>query len=221
MWFHTIVLSVYVYIVVAFYTGGVGGLFLSRQVNISIGYVGMVFILLSMAMSSICYFWNFADHYLSYRKYFGVVGFVYSFIHLIISLTLIQVRIGLGPFLMNPENILPFYAGLASLLLLFFLTVISHGEAIRKLGGGLWRRLMRFGYLALILAVVHTAARKLPDWVMWSTGNADFLLPPFGLIMLVGTIVVILLRILMYFDIKKKNLHLAPASKKDGGETSK
>lgn len=206
MWFHTLCFSFYVYVIVAFYTAGINGMLISRQVNVTVGYVSLVLILLSMAMSSICYFWNFADRYLQYRKYFGVVGFMFAFVHFVISFTLIQTWAGIDKFLANPENIIPFYTGLGSLLLLTFLTVISYHWAIKAFGAEWWRRLLRFGYLALILGVVHTAARGGGDWMLWLTGKADYLFPPFGLLMATGTIVIILLRIAMYIDIKRNHL---------------
>ncbi len=205
MWMHSILLSFYVYIVVAFYTSGITGFLVSRQVNISIGYIGLIFILLSMAMSSICYFWNFADRYLAYRKYFGILGFVYSLIHFVISFTLIQVRTGFIPFLQDPSNTLPFFAGLSSLVILFVLTSLSHRIPMRWLGPW-WRRIMRFGYLALILAVVHTAARQGGEWIGWISFQREYLLPPFGLLMFIATAVVLLLRVIMWYGIVHKKV---------------
>ncbi len=205
MWLHSILLSLYVYVVVAFYTSGITGFLVSRQVNISIGYVGLIFLLLSMGMSSICYFWNFADRYLAYRKYFGILGFVYSLIHFVISFTLIQVRTGFGLFLQDPSNTLPFFTGLSSLLILLTLTVLSHRIPMRWLGKW-WRRIMRFGYLALILAVLHTAARQGGEWIGWITFQREYVLPPFGLLMFIATCVVLLLRALMWYGVVHKKV---------------
>lgn len=204
MWIHVVGLAFYLYVIICFYTAGIRGLFEPKFVNIAIGYVSMFLILLSMGMSSICYFWNFADRYLMYRKHFGIVGFIYAAMHFGLSLLLVQKWVGLPAFFANPKTPFPFTTGLISLLVLAFMTVISHRLAIRYLGGPLWRALLRGGYLAIIFAVLHTAARKGEVWWLWVTGQANYILPPMGLLVFVAMIVVLGLRVGMEIDIRRK-----------------
>ena len=204
LWTNSIIVSVYVYIVVALYIGGIEGLGELRLVNKATGYVGYILILLSMAMSSFCYFWNFADKYMLYRKYLGVVGALYACFHFVFSLYLIMRFTTLTEFILNPDNTAPFFLGLAATVVLVFLIVISFKWAVTVLGGTLWRNLLRLGYLAVIFSILHLCWRSVGDWVAWLQQENGILLPPMSLLMALVTGVILFLRLLMQWSIMKK-----------------
>ena len=58
--------------------------------NKAVADTSVVLISLSMLFSSICYFWNFADTKIVYRKHLGLVGFAYAVVHLLLSFSALK-----------------------------------------------------------------------------------------------------------------------------------
>jgi len=63
---------------------------------------------------------------------------------------------------------------------------------------------MRLGYAAVVLGILHIAARQGGEWLAWITFQRDAILPPFGLILFVATAVVLVLRLIMWYGIVHK-----------------
>jgi DMSO/TMAO reductase YedYZ heme-binding membrane subunit len=201
-WIDTVLLSVIIYIFLVFYIGGAGGFFALRTVNLAVGYVSYVLVLLSMGMSSICYFWDFADRFMIYRKHLGIVGFVYAGFHFFLSLLLINQFVGFGRFFATDSNWIPFATGTLAFCILLFLTIISHGYAVRHLGGKLWRALLRMGYAAVVLSIIHIGARQYPQWFAWVAGESESLLPPLSLPTFALTCVILAWRLMMEYHLR-------------------
>ncbi|MCX7996626.1 MAG: ferric reductase-like transmembrane domain-containing protein [Patescibacteria group bacterium] len=197
MWFQAIVFAVYIYILTALYIGGIRGLLLPQFVEIALGYTSLVLLLCAMGMSSICYFWDFADRYMGYRKHFGVLAWLYASMHFGLMLVHAEYRVGLETYVSDPRTAGPLYASLTTLLILTFMTVISHRLAIRNLGEEMWRVLLRLGYLALMFAMARIAMTDGVSWWAWLTGDSEALLPPLGLLLFTGGLVVLTLRTAM------------------------
>lgn len=180
------------------------GVLHTRVANTALGYSAYMLILLAMAMSSICYFWNFADKYMIYRKYLGIMGSIYALLHFILSLLLILERTSLTDFILNPRNTVPFITGFISLVLLLFLTSISYAWAAKLLGGKLWRALLRLGYAAVILSVIHMSWRNMESWGEYLSGDTLMLFPPLSMLISVVTLVILFLRLIMQYDLSQK-----------------
>jgi hypothetical protein len=73
LWYQSLSLACYIYIICGLYVGGLEGLVNPKLVNIAVGHTGMIMVILSMGMSSITYYWHVADHAMLFRKYFGIV----------------------------------------------------------------------------------------------------------------------------------------------------
>lgn len=203
LWFQSLSLASYVYIIVALYIAGLDGLVTPRYVNLALGDTATIMVILSMGMSSITYYWHVADHAMLFRKHFGIIGFVFSLFHFIFSLVLIEQHRTLTAFIWDPHNTVAFFTGLGAFIILTFMTVISHRLAVKYLGGRVWRVLLRLGYVAILLSVVHIMWRNWGEWFGWLTGKSDSLFPPMGLLITVAAVSVCILRIGMYFGTKK------------------
>jgi DMSO/TMAO reductase YedYZ heme-binding membrane subunit len=204
LWYQSLSLACYIYIICGLYVGGLEGLVNPKLVNIAIGHTAFIMVLLSMGMSSITYYWHVADHAMLFRKYFGIIGFVFTLFHFIISLLLIGKWSVLISFIANPRNTVAFFTGLAALLILAFMTIISHRLAIKLLGGSLWRNLLRLGYLAVLLSLVHILWRNWQFWLGWLMGKSESFVPPLGLLVTVAAVTICILRVAMIFGHKKK-----------------
>jgi DMSO/TMAO reductase YedYZ heme-binding membrane subunit len=204
LWYQSISMACYIYIIVGLYIGGLEALVNPRMVNLALGHTGMIMVILSMGMSSITYYWHVADHAMLYRKYFGIVGFVFSLFHFIYSLVLIEQKTDLLVFIANPRNTVAFFAGLAAMLILIFMTVISHKKAVQLLGGRVWRNLLRLGYAAILLALLHILWRNWHVWLGWLMGRSDSFVPPIGLLVTVAAVTICILRVMMIFGHKPK-----------------
>ena len=202
LWFQSLSLACYIYIICGLYVGGLEGLVNIKLVNIAIGHTGMLMVILSMGMSSITYFWHVADHAMLFRKYFGIIGFVFAMFHTIISLLMIGKWSTFVVFVQNPRNTVAFFTGLAALSILAFMTIISHRLAIKLFGGRVWRNLLRLGYAAILLSLVHILWRNWQEWLGWLMGRSESFVPPLGLLVTIAAITICILRLAMVFGPK-------------------
>lgn len=175
-----------------------GTKFSLRLLNKSTAWNAILLIGLSLALSGLCYFWNTFDSKIIYRKYLGIVGFVYAVFHAALTLYLLSSRFNIVTYFLSPENVVAFTAALISLLLLTFLTLISHHAAIDYFGGKNWKVLMRFSYIAFVAAMVHFFLKTGDDVLKWVFSGSIF--PPIAATMVIFAILVLLLRILVYID---------------------
>jgi len=169
--------------------------------NRVISNAAMVMVGLSFIASSVCYFWDFADRYIIYRKYWGLVGFWLVCVHGFVSLA--QKEFDLGFFLL-PQNLVAFLCALGAFLILLMMALISNVAAVKKLGGKRWRAALRVGYLAYVLAIVHIAYKAFPQWTQMM--GTDSPLPPLSLVVVLFGFIVIFMRLALTIALgSKKN----------------
>jgi len=171
-----------------------------RVWNRSFADAGMFLIGMSFALSGLCYFFNFLDTKILYRRDLGLNGFYLVTAH------------GLYSFLFNKftpwfkyfesDRLLAFVPAAISLLLFFGMALISNKYAAKKFGGEKWRSLLRLGYIAYFLGAAHAILWGFDDWMEWFGNNS---LPPVSLIMAVFVGLVLLLRIALWLALKKKS----------------
>ncbi|MBP9728257.1 MAG: ferric reductase-like transmembrane domain-containing protein [Candidatus Moranbacteria bacterium] len=177
----------------------------------------MILIGLSFALSGLCYFWNFVDTKIIYRKYLGLAGFAFGLAHGVMSLVfylywkpqgyetnpifVIDHQWNLGIFLVS--NIYALASGVVALLIFFMMALISNQYAIHELGGVWWRRLLRVGYLAYVFATLHFLIKNIPEWqAMLMSGESELPRLNFMIFLLVCT--VICLRTALWWSLRKK-----------------
>lgn len=194
LWRNTIIFSIVLTVFAAVYYYFYRGTFSVSIANRTLGDVAVILIGLSFILSSICYFWNFADHLIIYRKQLGIVGFVYALIHaLVIVFYLDPIFTNFASYLEQP-NFLAYSLGLAAILMFAGMTAISINALMHKIGGKLWRELLQAGYIAYVFSIIHFVLLSYPFWIRWFTERRTFL-PPFGLLTALFGILVILMRI--------------------------
>lgn len=206
LWVDVALYSVIILVVVCLYYFVQQGNFTYRITNRAIADVGMLLIGLSMALSGLCYFWNFADRFIIYRKHLGVAGFAYALAHSVLSLFFMPEYFPFPDYYLEQNNLLSFLSALTALLIYAGMTLISNRYAIKELGGKIWRNLLRIGYIAYFLTIIHFGLRGYPFWLRWFIGQSDTVFPSFGLIVFTFGTAVLLIRIALWFAlIQKKN----------------
>ena len=181
--------------------------------NKSLASTAVILIGLSFALSGLCYFWDFADTKLLYRKFIGIVGFGTGLLHAYISLLFYINKMeysGSNFDLYNKwnfygfdvSNVYAFIFGLIALIIFAFMTGISNRYATVELGGQRWRIFLRTGYIALFLILLHFSIKNYTNWLLWfESGN---LWPPMNLILVIFIFLVFFLRAALEIDINRK-----------------
>ncbi|PIZ63398.1 hypothetical protein COY16_02100 [Candidatus Roizmanbacteria bacterium CG_4_10_14_0_2_um_filter_39_13] len=203
LWGETMAYSIILFIVVSGYYFVTSGSFTEKVLNRAVGDVALLMIGLSLILSSVCYFWDFADKYIIYRKHLGLVGVGYLLFHIIFSVTFSSYAPFPGYFL-EDKRIASFIGAVLATIIFFIMTAISNRFAIHEIGAARWRKLMRLGHLAFVFTLFHFGVKGLPYWLPWMTGKSDAIFPSFGLIVFLFGSVVILLRIALWFSTMKK-----------------
>lgn len=169
--------------------------------NSAVAFVATILIGLSMALSGICYFWNFADTKIVYRKYLGLAGFAFLVVHVFVS----SYTLGHAfPFFEMLEDVqISLLTGLGGLVLFTLMAVISNKYSAIELGGTQWRFFLRsFGYAGYALAMVHVAIRSFADWQKYASAWTDTL-PPLSLLGFIFALAVMLLRGILWARLRK------------------
>ncbi len=171
-----------------------------ESLNRAVANAAMIMIGLSFIASSVCYFWDFADRYIVYRKYWGLTGFWLVCVHGFVSLS--QKEFDLGFFFL-PQNIVAFLCALGAFAIFLMMALISNVAAVKKLGGKRWRAALRVGYFAYVLSIIHIAYKASPQWVYMMTDSSP--LPPLSLLIVMFGVTVIIMRIVLSVALKTKN----------------
>jgi DMSO/TMAO reductase YedYZ heme-binding membrane subunit len=204
LWRDIIIYSLFILIITCLYYFAQRGRFSFSTLNSAFGDVSILLIGLSFALSGICYYWNFADHFIIYRKQLGVVGFSYAMIHGLISLFFLEEARPILLYYLQSENVLAFTSAVVALLIYAGMVIVSTKYVIHQIGGAMWRKLLRVGYIAYFLSVLHFGLQSYPYWVRWLSGKSTNMLPSFGLITFLFGVAVLFLRIFLWFSLLKK-----------------
>ncbi len=201
MWQKTFLFSILIFVFLFIYQFLLNGNYNKYSINSALASTSMILIGLSFALSGICYFWNFADSKIIYRKHLGVIGFFYAAIHSGISFFLYPKSAPLEYFLSESRRV-PFLFGLSALIILLMMAMISNRFSIQKLGGKVWRNLLHLGYLAYVFVILHI--------IFLNLDSIKTYLPPTFMIILGLGLLVLLLRLVLYWKIKKPSNSTSP-----------
>ena len=86
LWIDTWTFSIFVFIAGSLYLLVQHGDFDLHAVNNVFAITALILIGLSMALSGLCYFWDFVVTKIIYRKHLGVTGFAWGVLHAIMTL---------------------------------------------------------------------------------------------------------------------------------------
>ncbi|PIZ64364.1 hypothetical protein CO051_00940 [Candidatus Roizmanbacteria bacterium CG_4_9_14_0_2_um_filter_39_13] len=204
LWGEMIVYSIIILIVVSAYYFATNASFSERILNRAVGDVALLLIGFSLVLSSICYFWDFADKYIIYRKHLGLVGSGYMTIHIVFSI-LFSAYSPFPGYYLEDKRIASFIGALIATAIFVLLAAISNRFAIHEIGATRWRKLMRLGYIGFVFVLFHFGAKGIQYWTPWLTGKSESIFPSFSLIVFMFGVGVVILRIALWFSTSQKS----------------
>jgi DMSO/TMAO reductase YedYZ heme-binding membrane subunit len=170
------------------------------ELNKSMADTAVILMGSSMILSSICYFWNFFDWAIVYRKYLGLIGFAFGIAHFILSWGLFLTLFNLSTWQQN--KMWPAFMGVAALVVFTIMALVSNSFAASRLGGKNWRYILRTGYAAIILVALHVILLKSARWITWyQTGMKTA--PSLSLIVTIFMAIVVVMRLLLWWRLSR------------------
>jgi DMSO/TMAO reductase YedYZ heme-binding membrane subunit len=154
-----------------------------------------------MWLSSLCYFWNFVDTKIVYRKHLGLIGFAFGIAHTALSYTALQRLFQLVTW--QKGAMWPALSATVAMIIFTVMALISNKYAAHELGGIWWRRILRLGHVALILVWAHVVLLKGQRWVTWWTEGPKTL-PAMSLIVSIFIGVIIVMRLALWWSLWRK-----------------
>jgi DMSO/TMAO reductase YedYZ heme-binding membrane subunit len=165
--------------------------------------MGTLFLLgIVLLLGPLSRIYDMFDGLFKYRKELGVLTFFTGATHVYLTMFPLARRGPFGFFIGQPYSA---YPGLAALIILFILFVLSYGMFQRK-SPKLWWKIQNWGVrLAFVAIAVHTIVLKYAGWVTWfadrggtaTVGNPA--LPPMALLGTVFVAFVALVRVSEFF----------------------
>ncbi len=188
-------------IVIGFYYYLLRGSLMIETVNMIFADVAFILVGCSFLLGALCYFWNFADGYICYRKHVGLTGFLFGCTHVLISLLVYPAFTRFERYSIDDEFYLKFLYGLIAFAIFSMMAVISNQFAVHELGGILWRRLLRVGYIGYFFVLLHFVPATSATWINWIEHVSVYpRLPPFSLILFLFGLIVLMMRILVFIS---------------------
>ena len=142
----------------------------------------------AFSLSGFCYYWDFLDTKIAYRKYLGLLGFWYALAYSI-SLLIVSPDKYLFGFMDNlfTADIL---LGLESMLIFGFIAVISNDKIMLQMGPHRWRKTLRLGYIAWALLAIRAYSIEKNLWLEYLQSFEGFPPPRLPLSLLVIAVIV-------------------------------
>lgn len=214
LWFDIGMYSLVIFIIISLYIFATQGTYDLRAFSRATANVGIILIGLSFMLSGLCYFWNFADHFIIYRKQLGVIGFIYALMHTSVVLYHAGTTQILIPTSLTRYGDIALISAEIAIIIYVGMTIISTQTVIHEIGGQRWRQLLRWGYIGLILSLLHMFIKGSYEWLSWLTGKSVGMFPAIGLLIFIFGIAVILLRIKLWYAtyFKKTSISQTPPS---------
>lgn len=153
-------------------------------------------IAVSFMFGTFTFYFDILDRYLFYRKYFGVAGFIYFTLFLLMLALLAPGEYLVGPLhLKFSFNFLLLFSTFSVLFLMF---LISREYIIKEIGAKLWRNFLRTGYIIYAFLVPYNIINYQDQWLVWWQGRALNPIPPPSLTLVAVAFAVILFRLSVF-----------------------
>lgn len=163
-------------------------------INKALAQTAVVLVGLSFLLGPLAKIFHFMSHFVHYRKYFGLLGFLVIVLHIDTSLMQIYDRFPLSWY---QDHLLGIGAAVLATLILSVLAITSHQKLIHALGGHRWKAVQRTGYIAITLILIHIFAASGSRWQQWRAGETDmptsFLVFVFGIVVIVARLLALLI----------------------------
>jgi DMSO/TMAO reductase YedYZ heme-binding membrane subunit len=173
------------------------------ELNKSVADAAIILMGFSMWLSSLCYFWDALDWAIIYRKYLGLIGFAFAIAHLVLSWQPFMALFTASTW--EQDRAWPAFAGTVALVIFAIMALISNSFAAKRLGGKVWRYILRTGYIAVLFVLAHVVLLRWARWVTWFQEGMPTPPSP-SLIVSVFMVVVVVMRVMLWWSIGQKRL---------------
>lgn len=136
--------------------------------NKTVANLAVVLIGISYLLGPLCIFIPKLARHLSFRRYFGVAGFLAVIAHIILSVLQWNTRFTFSWYVDHKYGVT---AAVGATLIFTALALTSHNRLIKDLGSKRWKWLQRMGYIAVMLALIHIYIASSPRWFQWFDGK--------------------------------------------------
>lgn len=172
------------------------------ELNKSAADTAIILIGLSMLISSVSYYFNFLDWTVAYRKHLGLIGFAFALAHLLLSWGVFLNLFKLTTW--EQGRMWPALTGAVALLIFTGMALVSNTVAARVFGKA-WRSILRFGYVAVGLVLLHVILLRSARWLSWYQGGMKT--PPSLSLLAAGfMLVVLVMRLVLWFNLRRGTL---------------
>jgi DMSO/TMAO reductase YedYZ heme-binding membrane subunit len=168
--------------------------------NKSVADTSIILIGLSMLLTSICYFWDFLDSKIIYRKHLGLIGFAFGLVHIGLSFPALKRLFEISTW--QQGAMWPALTGAIAAVIFAIMTLISNRYMATELGGRLWRAILRTGYLAIIFVWLHVVLLKYERWLTWFEGGMQTL-PSMSLLVSIFMFIVVVMRVALWWSLRR------------------
>jgi DMSO/TMAO reductase YedYZ heme-binding membrane subunit len=199
LYFHSLLLGLAVFAGSYFYTAFHNT---PHPLNKAVADASLVLIGLSMLLTSVCYFWDFLDSKIVYRKYLGLVGWAFALVHILLEYSALQRLLSAPNWF--AQSLWPVSTGLLAAVIFTVMAAISNRFSAAKLGGKNWKLILRTGYIALLFVLAHVALLKSRYWVSWYNGGMKTL-PSMSMLVSIFIVIVVVMRVLLWWSVRRKN----------------
>lgn len=152
------VLSIYL-----FFRRGYYDLYIANKIFAGVSAVLLGVIMLIGSGSRL---FSFPDRYIQYRKELGIIAFILALIHGIVSFFFLPSKFPQSGFV-DTLNV-PFIFGLAAIIVLMGIFLISNDWAINALSRKKWWKLQYWGIrLGFTFVILHVFIMKWNGWLTW------------------------------------------------------
>lgn len=171
--------------------------------NKAVADTSIILIGLSMLLSSLCYFWNFVDTKIIYRKHLGLIGYAFGLVHIGLSFSMFLRLFSAEAWLENP--IWPAITAFVATVIFTIMALVSNTFSAKMLGGKVWRAILRTGYVAIALIWLHVYLLKSARWLTWWADGMQRP-PSLSLLVTIFMTLVILMRIALWWSLRRKKV---------------
>jgi hypothetical protein len=178
-------------------------------------------IMLSLGLASTSYFDKRFVRFIGYRMYLGVGGFFFGLTHALLSIYFYFFVESEKPAYqfdkqweiignITVPNQLAFLFGVSAILVFGLMALISMKRFIIIIGGVVWRKMLRYyGFFGLIAVLLHFLIKNFHKWININDWNNY--IPPSNLILFIIGVMVLILRIRLWNNLKLKRVIQAPS----------
>lgn len=174
-----------------------------NPLNKAVADTAIILIGLSMLLSSLCYFWDFVDTKIVYRKHLGLIGFAFGLVHIGLSFPAVQKLFQVE--MWKQGAMWPMLTGALAAGIFALMAIVSNRYAAHVMGGKNWRNILRVGYLAVGLVFIHVYLLKWVYIARWIQGNIKTL-PPTSVLVLVFMTIVLVMRSALWITLHRRRV---------------